>query len=234
MNAEAITVPAMPRLVADDVTSEAAASLLAEQGGRLAVLSAEGGIFTTLAGRYSGAPTSKCSSKATPATCSASTAVPAGRARRPPRAHPRPGRATRGPARHRQHARLPRPRPARPHPVRRPGEHRRPPPHRRRPVPDAGRRPTTTPNLDALVLDAGRLDRPGRPPATPEANDAVLDDRARLEPRLAARPATWPHIVDWASKYTGAIVRIAGLLHLADTGSDGSGADRRRHLDRAA
>jgi hypothetical protein len=47
----------LPRLVADDVTSEAAASLLAQQGGRLAVLSAEGGIFATLAGRYSnGAP----------------------------------------------------------------------------------------------------------------------------------------------------------------------------------
>jgi replicative DNA helicase len=52
--AEAITVPVMPRLVADDVTPEAAATLLAEQGGRLAVLSAEGGIFSILAGRYSG------------------------------------------------------------------------------------------------------------------------------------------------------------------------------------
>jgi hypothetical protein len=30
--------------------------MLAEQGGRLAVLSAEGGIFSILAGRYSGAP----------------------------------------------------------------------------------------------------------------------------------------------------------------------------------
>jgi hypothetical protein len=53
VQAESITVPALPRLVADDVTSEVAASLLAEQGGRLAVLSAEGGIFATLAGRYS-------------------------------------------------------------------------------------------------------------------------------------------------------------------------------------
>lgn len=52
--AENTFVPALPRLVADDVTSEAAASLLAEQSGRLAVLSAEGGIFTTMSGRYSG------------------------------------------------------------------------------------------------------------------------------------------------------------------------------------
>ncbi len=49
-----VVPPLPPRLIADDVTTEAAASLLAEQGGRLAVLSAEGGIFSTLAGRYSG------------------------------------------------------------------------------------------------------------------------------------------------------------------------------------
>jgi hypothetical protein len=54
VEADQIIVPPMPRLIADDVTTEAAASLLAEQGGRLAVLSAEGGIFSTLAGRYSG------------------------------------------------------------------------------------------------------------------------------------------------------------------------------------
>ena len=51
--AEAIIVGVIPRLIAGDVTPEAAASLLAEQHGRLAVLSAEGGIFATLAGRYS-------------------------------------------------------------------------------------------------------------------------------------------------------------------------------------
>jgi replicative DNA helicase len=56
VQAEAVTVPAEPRLVADDITAEAAASLLAAQGGRLAVLSAEGDIFATLAGRYSGTP----------------------------------------------------------------------------------------------------------------------------------------------------------------------------------
>jgi hypothetical protein len=54
MFAEAIDVPAVPRLVADDITPEAAASLLAEQGGRLAIISAEGGIFDIIAGRYSG------------------------------------------------------------------------------------------------------------------------------------------------------------------------------------
>ena len=52
-DAEGIEVPPIPRLVADDVTPEAAASLLAEQGGRLAIISAEGGIFDIIAGRYS-------------------------------------------------------------------------------------------------------------------------------------------------------------------------------------
>jgi replicative DNA helicase len=51
--AEAIEVPVVPRLVADDITPEAAASLLADQGGRLAIMSAEGGPFVSLAGRYS-------------------------------------------------------------------------------------------------------------------------------------------------------------------------------------
>jgi Protein of unknown function (DUF3987) len=53
---DAITVPAVPRLLADDITPEAMISLLAEQGGRLAVISAEGGLFDVLAGRYSKTP----------------------------------------------------------------------------------------------------------------------------------------------------------------------------------
>ncbi|MGI8680852.1 MAG: YfjI family protein [Mycobacteriales bacterium] len=52
--AESIEVPALPRLIADDVTPEAAATLLADHGGRLAIISAEGGIFDTFNGRYSG------------------------------------------------------------------------------------------------------------------------------------------------------------------------------------
>lgn len=46
--------PVIPRLIADDVTPEAAASLLAEQRGCIAILSAEGGVFDIMAGRYSG------------------------------------------------------------------------------------------------------------------------------------------------------------------------------------
>ena len=49
-----IDVPQLPRLVADDVTPEAVASLLHECGGSIAVVSAEGGVFDIIAGRYSG------------------------------------------------------------------------------------------------------------------------------------------------------------------------------------
>ncbi|WP_177154704.1 DUF3987 domain-containing protein, partial [Actinosynnema pretiosum] len=50
------TLPVVPRLIADDATPEVVATLLADHGGRIAVLSAEGGLFGTLAGRYSGTP----------------------------------------------------------------------------------------------------------------------------------------------------------------------------------
>lgn len=53
-SAEAIEIPVAPRLIADDVTPEAVASLLAEHGGRLAIISAEGGVFDVMAGRYNG------------------------------------------------------------------------------------------------------------------------------------------------------------------------------------
>ena len=49
----AVTAPVSPRLLADDATPEAVASLLAQQEGRMAVVSTEGGLFETLAGRYS-------------------------------------------------------------------------------------------------------------------------------------------------------------------------------------
>jgi hypothetical protein len=54
--AEGIVVPAWPRLTASDATPEALVSLLAAQGGRIAAISAEAGIFTSLTGRYTKAP----------------------------------------------------------------------------------------------------------------------------------------------------------------------------------
>lgn len=50
--ARSITVPVVPRLVADDTTPEALMTLLYEQGGRMAVMSAEGDLFDIMSGRY--------------------------------------------------------------------------------------------------------------------------------------------------------------------------------------
>lgn len=54
--AEEIDIPVMPRLTADDVNPEQAATLMADQGERLAILSAEGTFFEIIMGRYSGRP----------------------------------------------------------------------------------------------------------------------------------------------------------------------------------
>lgn len=54
--ANAIIVPPYPRIIADDITPEETASMLHEHGGRLAIFSTEGGIFDIMAGRYSKSP----------------------------------------------------------------------------------------------------------------------------------------------------------------------------------
>jgi replicative DNA helicase len=46
-------VPPEPELMADDVTAESLVTVLAEQGGRIAVLAPEGDVMMTIAGRYS-------------------------------------------------------------------------------------------------------------------------------------------------------------------------------------
>ncbi len=48
-----LKVPVVPRLLADDVTAEKLEMLLAEQGGRMAVFAPEGNIFDIMLGRYS-------------------------------------------------------------------------------------------------------------------------------------------------------------------------------------
>jgi len=45
--------PVLPRLIADDATSERLGMMLAEQGGRIASMSPEGGVFDLMAGMYS-------------------------------------------------------------------------------------------------------------------------------------------------------------------------------------
>lgn len=49
-----LTIPKPPRLIVDDVTPEALATLLCDHHGRMAALSPEGDVFAIMAGRYSG------------------------------------------------------------------------------------------------------------------------------------------------------------------------------------
>jgi len=235
MSAEAITVPPLPRLVADDVTSEQAASLLAEQGGRLAVLSPEGGIFATLAGRYSGAPNLEVFLKG-----HAGDMLRVDRRSRPAEHVDRPA-LTLGLA-------------VQPEVLR---DIAQMPGFRGKgllgrilfavPENTVGRRRIGTDpiphaiaenygdNLSALVLSLADQREPAVLPLTAEANERVLAIERDTEPRLA--PAgNWAHIVDWGSKYVGAVARLAGLIHLAEHGDgkpiDGNTLDRAVMLGR--
>jgi replicative DNA helicase len=51
---DAMAIPVSPRYFTGDVTPEKLASMLHEHEGRIAILSAEGGVFDTMAGRYTG------------------------------------------------------------------------------------------------------------------------------------------------------------------------------------
>jgi replicative DNA helicase len=222
--AEAITIPVMPRLVADDVTPEAAATLLAEQSGRLAVLSAEGGIFSILAGRYSGGvPSLEVFLKG-----HSGDMLRVDRRGRPPEHIPQPA-LTLGlcvqPEILRAIAAMP-------------GFRGRGllarilyalPPNlvgRRRigtlPVPDDVRDAYAR-SVTALVLTMADWTDPAVLTLTPDAAQLVLDAERRLEPRLDPDTGDLAGIVDWASKAIGATVRVAALLHLGGHLADGWG-----------
>ncbi|MGW4944513.1 DUF3987 domain-containing protein [Actinoplanes sp. NPDC004185] len=222
MNAEAITVPVKPVLIADDVTSETATSWLAAQGGRLAVLSPEGGIFATIAGRYSGTPNLEVFLKG-----HAGDMLRVGRQSRDTEHIDKPA-LTMGlavqPEILRDIACMPGFRglgllarilfalPENTVGRRKIGAD---------PIPTAVAADYLT-NLHALVLTLAEWTDPAVLVLTPDANNLVLDIERAVEPRLAPGGA-WAHIVDWGSKYTGAVVRIAGLIHLAENLRDGWG-----------
>jgi replicative DNA helicase len=222
--AEAITVPVMPRLVADDVTTEAAATLLADQGGRLAVLSAEGGIFSTLAGRYSGGvPSLEVFLKG-----HAGDMLRVDRKGRPPEHIPHPA-LTLGlcvqPEVLRDIAAMP-------------GFRGRgllarilyslPPNlvgHRKIGTPPVSKdvQDAYAKNVGSLVLTLAEWTDPAVLLLTPEAAELILAAETAIEPRLDPETGDLAAIVDWASKQIGATVRIAGLLHLARHLTDGWG-----------
>ncbi len=217
-----ISVPVEPQLVADDVTPETAASILTEQGGRLAVLSAEGGIFQILAGRYSGTPNFDLFLK--------------GHAGDMLRVD-RKGRA----AEHVDSAILTLGLAVQPEVI---TEIATGPGFRGKgllgrflyalPESNVGRRKVDPdPCADDVVRAYGeRLQRmvgalfdwgddPIRLQLSPEADQQRIDYAAAIEPRLHAQAGDLGHVADWAGKSVGAIVRMAGLLHLAANPVDG-------------
>ncbi len=216
-----LDVAAPPRLFTADVTPEKLASLLHENGGRMAVLSAEGGIFDIMAGRYSsGIPNLDvylCGHAGDP--------IRVDRRGRPPEFVDRPAltiglavqpyvlaRAARvsdfagrgllhrflfsippGTVGYRKTATLP--------------------------VPEAVRQRYDT-SLRALAASFDRLAEPATLHLGSDASALLAAWRAEIEPRR--RPdADLGHVQGWSSKLDGAVVRIAGLLHLAETFTSG-------------
>jgi hypothetical protein len=53
LEADLPDVPELPRLFCDDATPESLAAIMAKQGERIGIMEAEGGLFDTIAGRYS-------------------------------------------------------------------------------------------------------------------------------------------------------------------------------------
>jgi replicative DNA helicase len=216
VEAALLEVPAIPRMVADDVTPEALTSLLAEQGGRMAVLSSEGGIFTMLRGRYS--PSSipdldiylkghagdrkRVDRKGRAAEFIERPALTVGLAVQPAVLSSLAGRPE-----FRGYGLL-----ARFLYV--------------LPDPNVGRRNTRPDRIPPEVRERYRAnlrqlaERLRGKAVTLTLDPAALvlleDQMAELEPRLAPEDGDLGHVADWAAKLAGATVRIAALLHLAE------------------
>lgn len=211
--AEAVTVPAMPRLLADDATPEALASLLVDQRGRIAVLSPEGDIFEMMAGRYSGAPNLAVYLKG-----HAGDALRVDRKGRAPEHIPAPALTVGLAVQPAVLASL----------ADRPGFRGRGLLARflySLPVNNVGTRRSGAPAVSAevgkryddeitvLVRSLAEWDDPAAIPFTTEADRVLLAFEERIEPRLGPG-GDLAHVADWGAKLAGAAARIAGLLHL--------------------
>jgi replicative DNA helicase len=221
MIAESIEVPAIPRLVADDITPEAAASLLAEQGGRLAIISAEGGIFDIIAGRYSGnVPNMDLWLKG-----HSGDPLKVDRKGRSPEYVRRPAltlglmiqpAVLSAIAANRQFrgrgflARI-----LYAYPRSRVGY---------RAIAPAAPDPTTVAGYEAVMRGlasgmAGWVGDPAVLTLTPTAHKAMLAIEEAVEPTLAGDGELAP-LADWGAKYVGAVARIAGIIHLGEQGPE--------------
>ncbi|NUK08664.1 DUF3987 domain-containing protein [Streptomyces lunaelactis] len=213
--AETITIPVDPQLLADDATAETVTTRLAEQGGRISVMSAEGEIFDIMAGRYSsGSPNLGVflkghagdrlrGARQTRREYIERPAVSMGICVQPQvldaigRNEVARGRGLLGRFLYSIPESLV---------------------GRRKTSPDQiGDEVKATYRRNVIDLTMGLADwtDPAVIQLTPEADAALLAFQERVEPKLAARGGSLGHISDWAGKLVGATARIAGLLHLA-------------------
>lgn len=213
--AAAIEVPPVPRLVADDITPEAAVSLLAEQRGRLAILSAEGGIFDVIAGRYS----SGMANLDVWLKGHSGDHLRVDRKGRPPE--------------HIDHPALTMLLTVQPHVIASiagnasfrgrgllarelysiPADHV----GRRKVGADPVPEDVTTTYINKVMHLADTMfgwTDPAILQLTPEAHELLIETEQTIEPQLAPDGALGD-MREWGSKLAGAILRIAGLLHLA-------------------
>jgi replicative DNA helicase len=217
--ARSVEVPAWPRLFADDATAEALTSLLAQQGGRIAVLSAEGDLFDIMSGRYS--RDGQTANLGVFLKGHAGDLLLVDRKGREPERIGRPALTivvTIQPQVLLDIAR----RPA----LRGRGLLARilyclPPDNvgfRRidaDPVAE-GIAGTYRQKVTALALSLADWTDPAALILTPEARKLLAEYQEEIEPRLRAEGGDLADVRDWAAKLAGATVRIAGLLHLAD------------------
>lgn len=218
----------VPRLLADNATPEALASLLAQHDGRMAILSDEGGVFDLMAGLYSrsgipnidlylkshigstivvdrkGRPSEHITSPALTVAVAVQPDVLRDLAANPVfRGRGLPARFLYALPRSLVGRRLPDP-PAVPPRI-------------------AERYHTRLTSLLREFCGPRPLLRPPWPVTielSDEARELLTRFRAQLEPRLGYGDLA--HIADWASKLPGAATRIAGLLHVAENGTKAS------------
>ncbi|MEU7120986.1 YfjI family protein [Streptomyces zaomyceticus] len=212
--AEKSVVPVEPQLVADDVTAESLTTLLAQQDGRISILSPEGEIFEIIAGRYSGVPNmgiflkghagdmARVNRQARDAQYIENPAITMGLAVQPDvldaigQIKGADGRGLLARFLYSKPKSLVGYRNLTPQLL----------------SPDTA--DTYTQKLGRLALTLAGWTEAVELTLTPEA-DAVLLAYQRVTESRLRKDGTLAPIVNWASKRDGAVARIAGLLHLA-------------------
>lgn len=211
-----------PRLLADDLTPETVATLMAKHDGRLALMSAEGGAFTTVAGvRYGASANLENLLKA-----HAGDSIRVDRTTRDSERIERPALTiaiTTQPDHLASIANTPE---ARERgllarflysvPTNTVGRRKIDP----EPVTEATQRAYEE-RLSRLVLDLALMRERQELHVTDEARAVLHDLEAWLEPRLDPERGDLAAVTDWASKMGGTALRIAGLLHMAHHGVEG-------------